>query len=146
MTINPHAKNKESIMHNKNLILAAALIACFSFTSVDHARADTSSPGETVVATIDKSLKILNDPSLSGMDQFKERRQKLWNAVKPIFNFEETSRRALGRNWLALTPQEKRKFTDTFTKILRDFYLGKARQFPGQLLIFLNCQSHKHHI
>lgn len=130
-------------MHSKNLILTAALMIAFSFTGVDHAQADAPSPGETVVSTIDESLKILNDPSLNGMDQFKERRQKLWDAVKPIFNFEETSRRAMGRHWLPLTPQERQEFTDTFTKILRDFYIGKTDSYRGEKIVYVRELVHE---
>lgn len=124
-------------MQNKNFILITILALLFGLTSSFPVQADTKTPGETVVATIDKSLKILNDPSLSGMDQFKERRQKLWNAVKEIFNFKETSRRALGRHWLALTPQERKEFTDTFTKILRDSYLGKSDSYRGEKIVYV---------
>jgi len=124
-------------MYRKIFILTVALLAVFSFTRVDHARAGTVTPGETVVATINESLKILNDPSLSGMDQYKERRQKLWDTVKTIFNFKETSRRALGRNWLTITPQERKEFTDIFTKILRDFYIGKSDSYRGEKIVYV---------
>lgn len=124
-------------MHNKNLILWILLINAFCLSSINHAWADESTPGETLVATIDQSLKILNDPALSGMDQFRERRQKLWNAVKPVFDFEETSRRALGRHWLPLTSEERQEFTETFTKILRDFYLGKSDSYRGEKLVYV---------
>jgi phospholipid transport system substrate-binding protein len=123
-------------MYNKNLILAAILTVLFGFTGISYAQAPTT-PGETIVATINKSLEILNDPSLKGMDQFKERRQKLWDTVKAVFDFEETSRRALGQHWLPLTAQERQDFTDIFVKILRDFYLGKSDSYGGEKMVYV---------
>ena len=124
-------------MHNKNLTLVAVLVILLGFTGVYVTQANTPTPGETVVATINKSLDILNDPSLKGIDRFKERRQKLWDVVKTIFDFEETSRRALGQNWLPLTSQEKKEFTDTFVNILRDSYLGKSDSYSGEKIVYI---------
>jgi len=89
-------------------------------------------PGRIVVAKIDQGLKVLNDPALQGMDKFSERRQKLWEIVSSVFDFEETSKRAMGRYWLKLTDREKKDFTESFVAILKNFYLEKSDSYQGE--------------
>jgi len=71
------------------------------------------------------------------MDHFSERRQKLWKTVSSVFNFEETSRRALGRHWLKRTPEEKEQFIEIFQNILKDFYLGKSDAYQGEKIVYI---------
>lgn len=122
-------------MIKKYFILLAFLITIMTLISVPPAFA--KGPGEIIVESIDEGLKILKDPDLQGMDQYKERRQKLWDTLKPVFNFKETAQRALGRHWLELTPEEKSKFIESFTNILRDLYLGKSDSYQGEKIVYI---------
>jgi len=90
-----------------------------------------------IVKTIENSLEILKDPALSSIDKMSERREKLWEALSSIFNFEETSKRALGQYWLKLTPQERTDFTKTFSSILRDVYIGKSDNYRGEKIEYV---------
>jgi len=94
-------------------------------------------PGQIVIDTIDRGLKILNDPELQGMDNYSIRRKKLWNTVSPVFNFEETSRRALGAHWRKRTPEEKQDFISTFKKILKNMYLSKSDSYQGERIEYV---------
>ena len=94
-------------------------------------------PGETVVQTIDRGIKILEDPSLRGFDKFAERRQKLWEIVTPVFDFAETSKRALGHHWKKRSDQERKEFVFLFTQVLRDIYLGKTDSYAGGNFIYI---------
>lgn len=122
-------------MNIRNIITAGILIIAFLTMGVSFALAED--PGVVVVATIDKGIKILNDPQLQGMNHFKERRQKLWNVVKSVFDFEETSKRALGRHWIPLSFEERKEFTDAFVKVVRNIYLGKTDSYQGQKIEYV---------
>ncbi len=116
-------------------IVTSFIILALSFSPVTIWAAED--PGAVVVSKIDEGMKILNDPNLKGPEHAEERKQKLWEIVKTVFCFEETSRRALGRYWLKLTPEQRKAFTDKFTKILKDFYLGKTDSYQGEKMVYV---------
>lgn len=98
-------------------------------------------PGEIVVEKIRSSLLILRDPALQSQDKYNERREKLWDLLGPTFHFEEIARRSLGPHWNTLTLEERREFTETFTNVLKDLYLGKSDAYTGEQIIYLREQS-----
>lgn len=113
----------------------ALLILLLTFFPISLAWA--LAPGETVVQTIDQGIKILADPSLQGFDKFAERRQKIWEIVTPVFDFEETSKRTLGHHWKKRSDQERKEFVSVFTQVLRDIYLGKTDSYAGGNFIYI---------
>ena len=94
-------------------------------------------PRKLIMETIDRALTILKDPSLQEDKKAEERRQKLWKEISPIFNFEEMSKRALGRHWRKLSPEEKSEFVELFTNLLKDTYIGKTDTYSGGKIIYL---------
>ena len=87
--------------------------------------------------TIDKGLVVLKEPSLKGNDKVNERRQKLWETISHIFNFEEMSKRALGQHWKKRSDEEKKEFVGLFTNILKDAYIGKTDAYSGEKVILM---------
>jgi len=104
---------------------------------ISHSWAQDPGPGEIVIATIDRGIKILENPELQGFDKFQERKDKLWAILTPVFNFRETSRRALGHHWKTRTDQEREEFVSVFTQVLRDIYLGKTDTYAGGKFIYI---------
>lgn len=94
-------------------------------------------PGKLVMKTIDSGLNVLKEPSLKGPEKAQERRQRLWEEISFIFNFEEMSMRALGPHWKKRTPEEKKEFVELFTNILKDAYIGKTDTYSGEKIVFL---------
>jgi phospholipid transport system substrate-binding protein len=94
-------------------------------------------PGKIIMETIDRALTILKDPSLQEDKKAEERRQKLWEEISPIFNFEEMSKRALGRHWRKLSPEEKSEFVELFTGHLKGAYIGKTDTYSGEKIVYL---------
>lgn len=94
-------------------------------------------PGKIVVQTIDRGIQILEDPSLQGLDKFRERKERLWSILTPVFSFEETSRRSLGYHWKIRTDDEREEFVSVFTQVLRDVYLGKTDSYSGGKFIYI---------
>lgn len=93
-------------------------------------------PGKVLMTAIDKGLIILKDPSLKGDGKTQERRQKLWKEIAPMFNFEEMSKRTLGRYWRKRSPEEKKGFVELFTKILKDTYVGQTDAYSGEKVVY----------
>ncbi len=89
-------------------------------------------PGKLVMESIDRGLAVLKEPSLSGAEKVQERRQRLWEEISPVFNFEEMSKRALGVHWKKRSPEEKKEFVELFTDILKNSYIGKTDTYSGE--------------
>jgi len=126
--------NRGFKMRFKNLI-AVILLATMVF--VPYSLSWAMNPGELIVKMFDQSLKILKDPSLQGTDKTAERKQKLWELLAPVFNFDEISRRALGQHWKNHTDQEREEFTQIFTNVLKSTYLDRTDSYAGEKVILI---------
>ncbi len=113
------------------------LVAAFLMTATLTTPLLASTPGQLIVQSIEEGLAILRDPALRGEDKTIERREKLWEALKEIFNFKETSKRSLGRHWLKLTTEEQNEFTENFQHVLKDLYLGKSDAYQGENIVYI---------
>jgi phospholipid transport system substrate-binding protein len=69
---------------------------------------------------------ILKDTSLKRVENIQERKLKLWEEISPAFNFEEMSKRAMGKYWRRLSHEEKREFVELFIKNLKSAYIRKT--------------------
>lgn len=118
-----------------NVILVVCITSCFFVFGSSILFA--GDPGKLVMDTIDKGLVVLKEPSLKGNDKVNERRQKLWETISPIFNFEEMSKRALGQHWKKRSDEEKKEFVGLFTNILKDAYIGKTDAYSGEKVILM---------
>ena len=101
--------------------------------------------GKLLMETIDKGLTILKDPSLKGDEKVQERRQRLWEEISPIFNFEEMSKRSLGQHWKSRTPEEKKEFVELFTNIMKDAYIGKTDTYSGEKVVIISEKQDKNY-
>lgn len=122
-------------MRLKNQVFISALIILLTFAFSSSLWAE--SPGQIIVERIDKGLAVLRDPALQDAEKISERKRKLWEVLAPIFNFEEISRRALGRHWKGRTTEEKKEFTAVFTNILKNTYLRKTDSYANEKIVYL---------
>jgi len=118
-----------------NMTLVVCITSCFFVFG--NSILFAGDPGKIVMDTIDKGLVVLKEPSLKGNDKVNERRQKLWETISPIFNFEEMSKRALGQHWKKRNDEEKKEFVGLFTNILKDAYIGKTDAYSGEKVILM---------
>ena len=118
-----------------NMTLVVCITSCFFVFG--NSILFAGDPGKIVMDTIDKGLVVLKEPSLKGNDKVNERRQKLWETISHIFNFEEMSKRALGQHWKKRSDEEKKEFVGLFTNILKDAYIGKTDAYSGEKVILM---------
>ena len=93
--------------------------------------------------SVDKVLAILNDPTLKGMGNSQERRQKLKEVVYSRFDFNEMAKRALGSQWQKRSPEEQKEFVQLFTSLLEHAYLDNIESYNGEKIRFLNERQDK---
>jgi phospholipid transport system substrate-binding protein len=89
-----------------------------------------------VRTSVDKVLTILRDPAYKEESTREVQRQKLRTLTEILFDYDEISRRALGRNRKAFTPEQMDEFSDLFTRLLEKTYLNKIQKYSDEKVIY----------
>ena len=94
-----------------------------------------ATPKETVQTGVDKVVATLSDP------KFKEKPKDakidmVSEIINEIFDFNELSRRTLGRSWKKMSSEQQTEFVDLFTKLLQGVYADRLLAYSDQKVIF----------
>ncbi len=111
-------------------VLALALLAGLGAAPV-------AGPTAQIRGAIDRTIEILKRPDLKSKARAAERRNLLRNEIRPVFDFEEMSKRSLGPNWRQRTPKEKADFIGLYTELLENAYLGKIESYRGEKIEYV---------
>ena len=98
--------------------------------------AQAGEPLEIVRTAVDKVVQILKDPRLQAKDKKKERIDRLREALNPIFDYDEMSKRALGAHWRRRTSAEQEEFVILFRDFLERVYSDKIDLYGGERVLF----------
>jgi phospholipid transport system substrate-binding protein len=93
-------------------------------------------PTEKVKETADKIIAIVSDPALKDPAKEKERREQIRKAVDEMCDWQEMSRRSLGRHWAQRSEQEKKEFVQLFGQLLERTYIDKVEGYSGEKVIY----------
>ena len=107
------------------------LIAVFALAWVQGAWAGP--PTDHLREGVERVLKILRDPELSGDTKVTERSAAINRVADEIFDFGETAKRSLGQHWTQRTPAEREEFVRLFADLLQRTYLSKVDQYSSEL-------------
>ncbi|MDD2466916.1 MAG: ABC transporter substrate-binding protein [Desulfobulbus sp.] len=118
----------------KSLVFACLIFAAFSPL---HSRSVLAAPDPTAQFRpfLDKVTTLLADPALKRLTK-KEQCQRVIVVVRQRFDFQEMSKRVLGRHWRTLSPTEQSQFEELFTQLLQYAYVGKIDEYSGQKVEF----------
>src|SRR5438270_13279743 len=94
-------------------LVAALLLALLALAP----RAWAGAPGTQLLARIDQVLKVLDDPRLKKPESAQERRQAVRRVAIEILDFEEISRRSLGRHCDARTARARQELTQVYAAV-----------------------------
>ena len=95
----------------------------------------TADPTEQMRPFLNKVTTLLADPSLKRASR-QEQCQRMIAVVRERFDFQEMSKRVLGKQWRQLSVQEQTQFEDLFTQLLQYAYVGKIDEYAGQKIEF----------
>ena len=95
-----------------------------------------SGPTEALKPTLNSIMSILSNPDLAGKEQKLSRRSKIMDVAEQGFDFQEMSKRVLGRTWKKIDSQQRDHFVELFTKLLENVYIGKLEGYSGQEIIY----------
>jgi len=89
-----------------------------------------------VSTSVDKVLTILRDPAYKEESTREVQRQKLRTVVEALFDYDEISRRVLGRERKSFTPEQLNEFSDLFTRLLEKIYLNRIQEYSDEKVIY----------
>jgi phospholipid transport system substrate-binding protein len=119
--------------HKSMFIVMFSAILSFSISL--HAWAGR--PMEEIKETTDKIISIVTDPSLKDPAKEAERKALIRKAVDEICDWEEMSRRSLGRYWAQRTDREKKEFVQLFGELIERTYIDKVEGYSGEKVNYL---------
>jgi len=108
--------------------IVTAFILILSFPG----QASSSEVTEGMKSSIDAIISLIKNEEAG-----KPRRAKIEKIVNRKFDFIEMSKRALARNWNAIAPRERRKFSELFADLLRHTYISKIEKFTKEKIEYV---------
>ena len=83
-----------------------------------------ATPMEAVKTGVDKVLATLTDPAFKAEPKDQQVAQ-LTEAINTIFDFEELSKRTLGKGWKNMNDAQQKEFVQLFTELLQGVYADR---------------------
>jgi phospholipid transport system substrate-binding protein len=94
-----------------------------------------ATPTETVKVEVDKIVAMLQTPGFKS--QPKETQiTKVREIINRVFDYEELSKRTLGRNWREFSPQQQQEFMKLFSELLEQVYADRILAYTDQKILF----------
>lgn len=125
---------KSKIQKTVCSIFAVTFLLFFVINNIE-----AGEPGETgslIMGYLNKGISVFNDPELK--DNEKEQKVKLWSEISPIFNFNAMCKNALGKKWGELEDNKRIEFSELFTEVLKNGYIGKTNSYSTEKIIYLS--------
>lgn len=115
-------------------VFATALL--FAVLTVSSALAAPTAT-ETIQQTVDDVLNIIKDPKMHDPAARQPLLEQVETKIKTIFDFTEFSARTVGPKWRTFTQDQKERFEEAFSSLLRATYIEKLDGYDGQKVAFL---------
>ncbi|HEY7560476.1 MAG TPA: ABC transporter substrate-binding protein [Candidatus Binatia bacterium] len=123
-------------MNRSRLSVAGIVFAgviCMAFNARE---LPAGEPLNVVKSTTERALQILKNPQLKSKEKRAQRIERLKQIINPMFDYEETAKRALGVHWRRRTPAEQREFVKLFRAFLEKIYADRIDEYAGERIIF----------
>ena len=90
---------------------------------------------EAVQSGVEKVLAKLRDPVFKQKSK-EEQIEGIRSIINEIFDWEELSKRTLGRNWKKFTPEQQKEFTELFSSLLEGVYADRLLAYSDEKVVF----------
>ena len=92
-------------------------------------------PTDAVKGEVDKILGKLRDPAFKSKSK-EEKIGGIRGIINEIFDWNELSKRTLGRNWKKFNDAQKKEFTDLFSSLLEGVYADRLLAYSDEKVVF----------
>lgn len=111
--------------------LFALLFSSLLFSSQAYANDDALN---ALKNSTNQLISIISDPNYNLPEFHEKLRADAENTVMDLFDFEEFSTRTVGKPWQNFTDDQKARFIDAFTQLLRNTYLSSLNDYSGETI------------
>lgn len=87
--------------------------------------AASRSPLQVIQSGSDRGLQIIKSSLFEGGPSLQQRRDEILTIVEEYFDFSEMSKRAMGRPWKDVSPQQQQAFIVLFKQLLFNTYVNR---------------------
>lgn len=96
------------------------------------------SPLELIRSTTERAMAVLQDPTNQGADHHQARIDKVRDILLPQFDSQEITKRTLGPYWRERTEEQKKEFTDLFTRLVEKTYSSTLDRYNPDVKFFFD--------
>lgn len=115
-----------------NLLIKIILLAVLVILPVSVFAAGAK---DTVEAQINKMLAQMQTPEYKAMDR-EGKLDVIRKVINEVFDYEELSKRTLGREWRKFNPDQQKEFVSLFAKLLEDVYADRILAYTHEKIDF----------
>jgi len=90
---------------------------------------------DTVKAQIDKMLAKMQTPEFKGL-QKDAKLTEISTIINEVFDWQELSRRTLGREWKKFSPDQQKEFVTLFEELLKGIYADRILAYTQEKIEF----------
>ena len=92
-------------------------------------------PTDAVQGEVDKIIAKLQDPEFKQKTK-EEKIAGIREIINEIFDWNELSKRTLGKNWKKFSDAQKTEFTDLFSRLLEGVYADRLLAYSDEKVVF----------
>ena len=90
---------------------------------------------DTVEAQINKMLTKMQTPEFKGLDR-DAKIKEIRAIINEVFDWQELSRRTLGRDWKKFSPDQQKEFVSLFEELLENIYADRILAYTKEKIEF----------
>ena len=117
----------------RKYIKPSVIVLAFLLILPVHAYADGAKA--TVKAQIDKMLMRMKEPAFKAQTR-DAKLADIRNVINEVFDYQELSKRTLGRDWKKFTPEQQTEFIDLFSRVLENVYADRILAYTNEQIDF----------
>ena len=113
----------------------AGLILIVIFMLVVPLQAYAATPKETVETGVNKVIATLSDPAFKAKSK-EQQIAAVSEEIESVFDFQELSRRTLGKQWRKMSAEQQTEFVKLFRELLQGVYADRLLAYSDQKVLF----------
>lgn len=90
---------------------------------------------ETMSRVTDDVLTVLKDPGLKEESSLESKKEKLWEIMDTVFDYQLLSQYSLGRKWRQITVEQQADFLRVYALLLGKTYMNRILSYGDEKIL-----------